>query len=57
MSKSIIDACGHIKWTLERSPSSYPLCREMLMDLRQQLVNCELVFMEDKLTKKEKKHA
>lgn len=45
---NITDAVGHIKWTLEHSPKSYVVCREMLMDLRVQLVNMELKYQEEK---------
>lgn len=44
---SIIDAVGHIKWTLDKSRLSYRECRDMLVDLRVQLVNAELKYQEE----------
>lgn len=48
---SLIDAIGHIRWTLEHSPSSYILMREQLIDLRQMLVNMEIKYDEEQREK------
>lgn len=39
---SMIDCIEHILWTVEKSPKTYDLFREKLIDLRVALVNAEI---------------
>jgi hypothetical protein len=43
---SIIEALEHIRWSLDHSPTTYTMYRAHMIDLRQQLVNCELRYQE-----------
>lgn len=44
----VFGATEYINWTLNHSPKSYALHRDLLMDLRKALVNAELRYVEEK---------
>lgn len=43
---SLVESISHISWTLERSPKSYVVMRDALINLRILLVNQELQYQE-----------
>jgi hypothetical protein len=46
MPRSMTDCIKHILWTVDKSPKTYDLFREKLIDLRIAIVNAELLHRE-----------
>lgn len=53
----ILEAVGHIRWTIERSPRAYAEARNMLIDLRIALVNAELKYLDKQNATRRRKNA